>query len=245
VSFDCDTADDIAVAASVHQRMMALGILPAYAVPAELLKEGEAVYREIAATGAEFLNHGYRRHTYFDARAGQHLSCFFYDQQPLATVEEDVTLGHRAVTEIIGTAPRGFRTPHFGTFQRPSQLRFLHRVLRGLGYRYSSSTSPFFALRHGPVFERFGLKEVPVSGGGNRPLTIIDSWSCFAAPVRQLGPADYQDEIVGLARRLEGQSGILNYYADPSHIAGEPIFFEAMAALARIARPATFAALLA
>jgi hypothetical protein len=245
VSFDCDTSEDIAAAASVHARMQALGIMPAYAVPGELLAEGAAVYRAIAASGAEFLNHGNRRHTYFDAEAGRYRSCFFYDEQPLAVVEEDITAGDRAVREIIGAAPQGFRTPHFGSFQQPQHLRFLHRTLRRLGYRYSSSTSPFFALRYGPLFERDGIAEIPVSGGARRALTIIDTWTCFEDPGRALGAEDYRSEIVGLAQRLEGGCGILNYYADPSHIANEPVFFETMAELARLAEPATFAQLMA
>lgn len=245
VSFDCDTVEDIATAAAVHEKMLALGIMPAYAVPGELLAEGASVYRAIAASGAEFLNHGHRRHTYFDAHAGHHRSCFFYNEQSSEVVEEDVTSGDRTVREILGIAPQGFRTPHFGSYQAPRHLRFLHRTLRRLGYRYSSSTSPIFALRYGPVFGRFGILEIPVSGGGDRMLTIIDSWTCFGAPVRQLGAEDYRRETLGLARRLAGGCGVLNYYADPSHIADEPVFFETMAELARLAEPATFAQLAA
>lgn len=225
--------------------MTALGIMPAYAVPGELLAEGKSVYREIAAEGAEFLNHGHRRHTYFDESENRYRSCFFYDEQPLTVVEDDITAGDRAVRDILGVAPRGFRTPHFGSFQQPRQLRFLHRVLQRLGYRYSSSTSPFFGLRYGPLFDRFGLTEIPVSGGARRALTIIDSWSCFGDPARQLGAEDYRTEILGLARQLDGGSGILNYYADPSHIADQPVFFATMAELARIALPVTFSQLMA
>ena len=49
------------------------------------------------------------------------------------------------------------------------------------------------------------------------------------------------DETLGLARRLAGGPGILNYYADPSHVVGQPLFFTAMAELARLAEPVTFA----
>jgi hypothetical protein len=243
VSFDCDTAEDIAAAAEVHRRMRDIGISPAYAVPGELLAEGQAVYRRIAADGTEFLNHGARRHTYFDEAAKEYRSCFFYDEQTDEVVEADLVGGDRAVREVLGTAPRGFRTPHFGTFQNPSQLRFLHRVLKRLGYRYSSSTGPFFGLRYGPVFDRFGLKEIPISGGGTRPFAIIDSWACFAAPGRRLGPADYRSETLAMARQLAGGPGLLNYYADPSHVVGEPLFFETMAELARLAEPVSFAQL--
>ncbi|HXQ52118.1 MAG TPA: polysaccharide deacetylase family protein [Stellaceae bacterium] len=241
VSFDCDTEEDIRAAGEVQRRMRECGIPPCFAVPGELLAEGADTYRRIAATGAEFLNHGNRRHTYFDTDAGAYRSCFFYDQQPLATIEDDIVAGDRAIRTVLGTAPQGFRTPHFGTFQNRAQLRFLHALLRRLGYRFSSSTSPFFAFSRGPVFDALGVKEFPVSGGGTRALTIIDSWGCFASPGHGLDVDDYFNETVGLARRLAGGPGILNYYADPSHVAGRPEFFAAMAELARLAEPVTFA----
>lgn len=240
VSFDCDTEQDMAVAWDVHRRVRECGVLPAYAVPGELLAEGAAIYRRIAETGAEFLNHGHRRHTYFDAALGEHRSCFFYDQQALDVVKADVIGGDRAVRQVLDLAPRGFRTPHFGTFQRPAQLRFLHGLLRELGYGFSTSTPPYFAFRYGPVFDTFGLREIPVSGGASRPLTILDTWVCFRAPDRVLTPEDYRTEALGLAQDLAGGPGILNYYADPSHIADQPIFFETIAALARLAQPTTY-----
>ena len=243
-SFDCDTAEDIEAAWPVHRKMMDLGVMPAYAVPGELLAQGAEVYRRISATGAEFLNHGYRSHTFFDEAAGTYKSCFFYDEQTLETVEADVIGGDRAVADIIGMKPRGFRTPHFGTFQSEPQLEFLHGVLAHLNYEYSTSTSPRFGLRFGPLFERQGLREIPVSGCGSRPWRILDSWGCFQAPDRRHSAADYRREALGMAARLDGGPGILNYYADPSHIAGEPVFFETVAALAELTTSTTYGALL-
>ncbi|MBM4200927.1 MAG: polysaccharide deacetylase, partial [Gammaproteobacteria bacterium] len=194
LSFDCDTADDIAVAESVHDRLRALGVRPVYAVPGELLQEGADVYRRIARRGGEFINHGQRRHTYYDTALGRYASCYFYDEQGAAAVRDDVMAGDQTLRELLGIVPRGFRTPHFGTFQRPRQLRFLHGLLRELGYRYSTSTAPLYGFRYGPLFRRFGLTEIPVSGMADRPLTIQDSWGFFAAPDRCYGPDDYREQ---------------------------------------------------
>jgi len=244
VSFDCDTVEDIRAAEEVERRMRESGIPACFAVPGELLAEGAETYRRLAAGGAEFLNHGHRSHTYFDAEAGVYRSCFFYDEQPPEIVKNDIVSGDRAVRTVLGIAPKGFRAPHFGTFQKRGQLRFLHSVLRGLGYAYSSSTSPFFAFRHGPVFNEFGVSEIPVSGGCDRALTIIDSWGCFAAQSRALDAEDYVSETVGLAQKLAGGPGLLNFYADPSHVVGEKLFFSAMAELARLAHPVSFTTLM-
>jgi peptidoglycan/xylan/chitin deacetylase (PgdA/CDA1 family) len=246
LSFDCDRAEDAATAWAVHKRLADMGVTPVYAVPGELLNRGETVYRRIHETGAEFINHGYREHTYFDTARGTHASCFFYDRLPRETVREDIISGDRNLRETLGVQARGFRAPHFGTFQRPAQLRFLHAVLRELGYAFSSSTVPLFAWRFGPAFRRYGLLELPVSGMGSRPLRILDSWTCFEAPNRRFEPADYAEEGRLAAERFAGIGvGVLNYYADPSHIHDRPEFFETVAHWAKIAQPVTYSQLLA
>ncbi|MBI4796652.1 MAG: polysaccharide deacetylase family protein, partial [Deltaproteobacteria bacterium] len=191
LSLDCDTLDDISVAWEVHTRLVDLGIKPVYAVPGELLQKGEKVYRRIHESGGEFLNHGYTEHTYFDPVQKAYDSCFFYDRLPRGRVRQDIIEGDACLREVLGTAPQGFRAPHFGTFQQPEQLRFLHGVLGELGYRFSTSTMPVYAFRYGPVFKQFGVWEIPVSGRESSPLKILDSWTCFMAPDRTLTPGCY------------------------------------------------------
>lgn len=240
LSFDCDTPEDIEVAWEVHERLLHMGICASYAVPGALLEQGAGVYKRIAATGAEFLNHGGRSHTYFDEQRGAYRSNFFYDQQPRDVLKHDIVEGDRIVTEVIGKKPDGYRTPHFGTFQHREQLLFLHGVLRELGYTYSTSTTPFAGLRYGPAFTQLGLMEFPVSGQGSNPLSILDSWGCFRAPDRVLGPEDYRREALGMAGHLAAGPGVLNFYADPCHVADQPIFFETMAELVKVATPAAY-----
>jgi len=246
LSFDCDTQEDAETVLSVHDRLRDLGVTAVYAVPGELLNAAEPVYRKVAETGGEFINHGYRTHTYFDTERGRYASCFFYDQLPLETVRDDIVAGDRNLRSTLGIAPKGFRAPHFGTFQKPAQLRFQHGVLNELGYAFSTSTLPLHAYRFGPAFRDHGVLELPVSGMGSMPLRILDSWSCFRAPGRRFGPDDYVREGRLAADRFESLGiGLLNFYADPSHIHDRPEFFETVAHWARIARPVTYSRLLA
>jgi hypothetical protein len=239
LSFDCDTSADAEVAWEVHERLLDLGVCASYAVPGEVLERGHDVYRAIAETGAEFLNHGYLEHTVKED--GVYRSTVFYDKLTAAEVRDDVVCGHRAVERIAGRAPVGFRTPHFGTYQRPEQLRFLHGVLAGLGYRYSTSTLPLAGFRFGPAFKRFGLLEFPVSGSATASLEILDSWGCFAAPDRRRDAADYEREgrAVTLLYRSAG-AGILSYYADPSQIFDQPAFWETVSVWRSSARPTSY-----
>lgn len=244
LSFDCDTIDDANVAWGVHSRLLDMGIRPVYAVPGQLLEKGAKVYARIRDAGGEFINHGYTEHTYFDTARGEHASCFFYDELPLEKVREDIMQGDACLKQVLGVQPRGFRSPHFGSFQKAHQLRFLHAVLREVGYRFSTSTSPLYAFRYGPAFERSGIREIPVSGMASSPLKILDSWTCYKAPGRTLTPVDYLREgAAAAAIYAERGVGLLNYYADPLHIHESPEFFETVAQWVKVAKPVIFQSL--
>jgi hypothetical protein len=245
LSFDCDTMEDIEVAWSVHERVTQLGAKAVYAVPGELLVKGAATYRRILEAGGEFINHGYVEHTYFDAARGDYASCFFYDQQTREAVRADIIGGDRCLRQTLGVAARGFRTPHFGTFQDAGQLDFLYRQLAALGYAFSTSTVPLLAFRHGPIFSRSGIKELPVSGMDSDPYTILDTWGCFRAPDRIRTPEDYLTEGRAAAdsARAAG-AGLLNFYADPSHIHDQEDFFDAVEYWCSVATPVTYRDLL-
>ncbi|HYM11519.1 MAG TPA: polysaccharide deacetylase family protein [Bryobacterales bacterium] len=246
LSFDCDTPDDIEASEIAEARLRKMGVKPVYAVPGELLEQGRAVYGAIARRGAEFLNHGFREHVRWDRAVGAYRSCLFYDQISREEAAEDIRCGHAALEQILGVRPRGFRTPHFGTFQKRSQLRWLHWFLRGLGYEFSSSTMPGMAFRYGARFSRLGLFEFPLSGGFTYPLRLLDSWGCYRAPGRTLGEAAYRDEgrqWASLLRR-ERYAGILNYYVDPSHIVRSEAFFETVHAWTEAAHNCSYAELL-
>jgi hypothetical protein len=245
LSFDCDTDADAEVVEAMHERLRGLGAQPVYAVPGEVLRRGGAVYRRISDSGAEFLNHGHADHTVHLPDGSLGPESLFYDQVDHAAVRRDIELGDQDVRDVLGVQPRGFRTPHFGTFQRPAQLRFLYSVLTDLGYEYSSSTVPLYGLRYGPVYSRHGVSELPVTGTGSAPLEILDSWGCFAAPDRVRTPADYLEEAKSSARlHLSGGTGLLNFYADPAHVHASEEFFEAVRVLLQRAPSVSYSELL-
>ncbi len=246
LSFDCDTREDARVVERLDERLRRMGARPVYAVPGRLLEADEPVYRRLAARGAEFVNHGFAVHTFYDTRRKVYASCFFYHQQSREVVRRDIEQGHQVLASVLGTDPQGFRAPHFGTFRAPSQLRFVHQTLAALGYRFSSSTLPYQAFARAPLFTDYGLVEIPVSGMGDAPLAILDSWSCFAAPGRQRTAADYLHQAASAARRYQAVgAGVLNYYVDPLHVHDQEAFFRAVAGWLRVAVPVTYGGLLA
>jgi hypothetical protein len=243
-SFDCDTEEDIEVVLEVHKKLQSINITPVYAVPGELLKKGKEVYKKIYQTGAEFINHGGRSHTYFDADLDRHTSCFFYDKQSYKTLRDDILLGHQILKDVLGITPQGWRTPHFGTFQRPQHLRFLYDVLKELRYTFSSSTNPAMAYLNGPLYKTNQLIEIPVTGIYSEPFNIMDTWAFFASPGRINQPEDYLKAARNLASFAAARPILINIYGDPSHIYNKPEFFQAMECLVQCAKNINYRQLL-
>lgn len=218
LSFDCDTDRDGPALEQLHPRLRSMGLHPLYAVPGEILLDSALTYRDIAADGAEFMNHGYRRHATVEPVTGKVLSTYFYDPERPQDWMNDITFGHQAVTELTGHRPYGFRTPHFGSFESPDALNRLWQFLGQLGYTYSSSTRPLFAAMHGPVFHNHGIAEIPVSGCLDQPNQILDSWGLINTV-----PLDVSFLIQQIRKYLDlmrsGEPILLNLYFDPADIA--------------------------
>lgn len=230
LSFDCDSHEDAKYALEVQNKLLGMGIIPIYAVPGQMLEKNESIYKEISQMGSSFMNHGYYEHVYFDNNAGDYRSNFFYDELPLSKIEEDISLGDKTVTKVIGKKPIGFRAPHFGVFQKKSELKFITDILNKLKYKYASSTIPYYAFRYGSMFEHNNIKEFPVTGMLDNPMAILDSWGYFRAPDRIKNKEDYSKDILALVEyyKQNNINGIINLYADILHIHDSPEFFEAM-----------------
>ena len=192
-------------------------------------------------SGAEFINHGGREHTYFDKEKQKYGSCFFYEQQSWKDLKDDILLGHKILQDVLGIHATGWRTPHFGTFQQPEHLKFLYGVLKELKYKFSSSTMPRKIYEYGPLYRDRGIIEVPISGTWNEPMNILDTWGFFEALDRQKEAKDYYQECLAISNFASQQPILINIYGDPSHISKEPLFFESMKILAGNTQNRTFA----
>lgn len=228
LSFDCDTDKDIEFVSHVADILNNMGVKAVYAVPGQLIERGARVYRELLEANNEFINHGYREHTIIEN--GQYVSTLFYDRLDEAEIIKDIRKGDKVIRDVLGIAPCGFRVPHFGTFQSKHHLVFLHRILKEMGYLYSSSTVPLYAFRHGSIHNVGGLYEIPVSGCYDMPITILDSYSFRCAPGRSVSEQDYVVQFKKMVDFFTKRNlpGVLNYYADPSQVYDFDGFYEAV-----------------
>ncbi len=228
LSFDCDTPEDIPAAEQLDAWLRARNIPATYAVPGAMLQQGSEVYRRIADTGAEFINHGALPHA--EWRDGRYWSVTFYHEMSPAEVRADIRRGHEIVQQVVGKTPVGFRAPHFGLFQLPEQRTILYSALRELHYQYSTSTMPELAYQSGPVIDVNGLCEIPLSGSYASPLQILDSWGHVESPFHPVAKDEYADLFIQTVERLLALNvcGVLNYYVDPAHVQLSPAFYRAM-----------------
>lgn len=234
LTLDCDTPEDIDVVLDVDRRLSGLGIKPIYAVPGELLLRGKDVYGQLIEEGREFLNHGFYQHCSFDRAQGKYISSFFYDQTSPQLVEEDILLGHSILEKSIGATPKGFRAPHFGSFNKARDLYFLYSILKRLNYKYASTTTPVYSYKRGDLFFdfEFGVCEIPVSGCYDYPLATLDSWGFRYDPTRRVNEQDFILQFQKIASEKIKSSGLINIYADPSQIHDWPEFFSVVESVA-------------
>lgn len=233
LSFDCDTDEDFALAETLDTDLRRRGIEAAWAVPGVQLRKGEAVWRRLAERGAVFLNHGARAHA--EWQGDRYHPITFYDRMRAEEVVDDMERGHRDVCAVTGRAPAGFRAPHFGSFQAPDQLAIVHGTAKRLGYRFCSTTLPSLALARGPVVPCDGVYEIPLFGSWRAPTTILDSWTYLTDRRHYTLGDSYHALFAETVERLTAAkvAGVLSYYADPSHVAGQAPFLRALDLLER------------
>ena len=219
LSFDCDTPEDILPAEALFSRLSDLGIQSVFAVPGAQLKEGAKTYRRMADNGANFINHGSLPHA--EWRDDRYYPVTFYNDMTSQEVVEDIKQGDSILKDTIGFSAKGFRAPHFGTFQLHEQLQLLYQTLKDLGYYFSTSTLPALAFSTGPVISvDEGMYEIPLSGSFSFPETILDSWNYvqdYFDPKVKMVYADLLIETVDKLLSLD-VVGVLNYYVDPFHV---------------------------
>ena len=245
LSFDCDTVEDIEVVESLNEELSKIGVKAVYAVPGELLKKGKKQYRSLLSGGAEFINHGYLTHSI--KVENEYINTLDYAKISLDEVKVDILRGDESIKELLGVTPKGFRTPHFGSFQKRIQLLYQHKILKELGYRYSTSTTPYFSLRYGAVFDDFGIYEIPMTGLASELLRVFDSFLFFDQGDGYFNGENYGAAGVKISEMYQENvtKGIINIYVDPSQVYGcKSAFLNTIEQISRNALSVTYSELL-
>lgn len=234
LSFDCDTEKDIEVVSAVHARLEKMGIKPVYAVPGQLLIKGENEYGKLRDKGCDFINHGFLSHSLYNPETLEYKNKFIYSDLTPEEIKEDILKGHETLKIFLGKSPKGFRTPHFGTFQDPFEMNFLYSFLKELEYEYSSSAMPRMSFQKGPFYKDVsGIIEFPVTGTFDRPFEVLDSYSFGHSRKNKWKKEDFKTQFNKILTYYSTQNSgcLINLYADPSQVHEWDDFFNCLNAV--------------
>lgn len=220
LSFDCDTVADISAAKRLFQKFSNFNIYPLIAAPADIIEEGLETFQELAAQGAVFINHGSKHHAAVNSN-NEIYSTFTYENTPEQVWQQDIIDGHHRLKNYLGVSVKGFRTPHFGEFSSPSNLKKLYKLLIDLGYNYSSSTTPIHVriARRSHKWSENKIIEFPVNGQIQQPSQIIDSWSFMQSGENRQQIKEILCALNSYINVFNAETKIfLNLYFDPAQL---------------------------
>lgn len=220
LSFDCDTIADIAAAKRLFEKFSKFNIYPVIAAPADIVEEGLDIFQELVSNGAIFINHGSKHHAATNSD-GKVYSTLTYENMPAEAWQKDIIDGHERLAKYLGVNVKGFRTPHFGEFSSPSNLKKLYTLLVSLGYNYSSSTTPVFAsiADRSKSWSNGQITEFPVNGQIRNPAQIIDSWSFMQSGEDRKQINEILESLESYEKILNSKTKIfLNLYFDPAQL---------------------------
>ncbi len=232
LSFDCDTPEDGESLPRLLSLLARFDIRASFAVVGELAEGQQPEYLRIVEAGHEVFNHGYRMHTEALPDGG-YKPTGFYPSLSWDEIETEIVSNQESLERLLGVRCTGFRTPHFGTFQAPSQVRRLHDLIAKHGLRYSSSVLMWHAKQRGYMSER-PVIEIPVSARVGPPVSYFDSWRMVA---QSQDPGDGRllaswKQAVDVALAADDPV-LLNTYFDPSHVVDRDDFGSMLEYLAR------------
>jgi hypothetical protein len=229
ISCDCDTQLDTESVLDVDSEFEKLGVSPSYAVPSMRIQSGLEVYRALISKGRDFLNHGYSDHVFFDSEGSAHNS-FLYSNLSKLEVCEDFTLGHEYFEKTFGILLKGWRTPHFGSFENRKNLRLIHSLCSRFDYRFSSSSSGLTGFIRGPISVSSQIREFSVTGHGTAGFGVLDSWSFQKVSGEEIviDVPRFYEAYKNMEENYRGIHSVINLYFDPRHIKNVPEFWEMM-----------------
>lgn len=225
---DCDTHFDSVVLQDVVRKLLDKGIRPIVAAPAIIIEKEKKIFKSIIKEGIQFINHGYYQHSE-TTEFREYRNTFEYSSCSKEFIRHDIIKGHEILSEIWGKVPKVFRTPHFGLFQKPSELRFIHEVISKIGYSFSTSTGPKWISRKGYFWRAnpSAIIECPATGGFTYPHVIIDSFTYRFSNSSIFTPSEYFKEVKRIESEARSQNGYrINMYADPFQVHDWEDFFD-------------------
>jgi peptidoglycan/xylan/chitin deacetylase (PgdA/CDA1 family) len=217
LSFDCDFPRDAEALPQVAELLDHYGCKASFACIGQWIRRYPREHRCLVEAGFELLNHTQTHpnlyHPDYAYARGAELSRKRFDLLVPREKRQEIEEAHASFAEVLGCAPSGFRTPHFGTLHTPE----VYPVLRDLGYRFSSSVMAGASPQGGTPYQTDGgIWEFPLSPCPAHPFGVFDSWHSLSKRDPAHGrPGELTALFVRLCEQVQGRGGYVNIYLDP------------------------------
>ena len=221
ISFDFETQRDMKLIKTLTHKLDKANILPFYAIPGELIEKNQKVLRSLR-NNVIFINHGYKVHTKYCRKKMKNYSSFSYVNEQKKTINEDITKADLVIKKILRQKSKIFRIPHFGEYCEKKNMDLIYKLISGLGYKLSLSTTPIFSLIYKPITIFQTVTEIPCNAYIDNPRQIIDSWSIKSKNIKI---CELINELNRYYNIMKKNNLILNVYFDPSDIIEMRDFF--------------------
>jgi peptidoglycan/xylan/chitin deacetylase (PgdA/CDA1 family) len=217
LSFDCDFPRDVEALPQVVELLQHYGCPASFACIGQWVRSFPREHRGLVEAGCELLNHTQTHpnlyHPDYAYARGPELSRKRFDLLVPRERRQEIEAGHASFVEVLGYAPAGFRTPHFGSLHTPD----VYAILQSLHYRFSSSAIAGASPRSGVPFQTpSGVWEFPLSPCPAHPFGVFDSWhSLGKRNGAHARPGELTALFVRLCEQVQGRGGYVNVYLDP------------------------------
>lgn len=210
ISFDCDLVEDIKSYSWVAGKFKEYGLKGSFACVGLYIEKYPDEHKMLVEGGHEIMNHTYSHPNHFSLSPDR-----FLNKLAVKELSEEILKADECIKRVLDYDPCGFRTPHFGNLH----THRVYPILRGLGYKYSSSTIASQMPQGGKVFTVDGILEIPLSPSLRNPFMCPETWGLYRSPKPcYRNEQEYLSELDWLFDRACEYNSFVNLYFDPGDL---------------------------
>jgi len=210
LSFDCDHTKDILSLRPLLDILSAYSFKASFACVGKFIEKYPKEHRRIIENGHEIVNHSYTHPNNEELNPAQK-----FDELTGSQKIMEIEKCHMACKNILGYAPVGFRTPHFGNLHTED----VYGVLREVGYKYSSSMSAIKTSSCGFPFVKNGIVEFPLSNCPKHSFAVFDTWhSLERGNKKHIRKEEFYRLFKSLVESGVNNNAYVNVYFDPQDV---------------------------
>jgi hypothetical protein len=213
LSFDCDYEKDIQALPKLLDILGKYSIRTSIASVGRWIEKYPDIHKRILDEGHEIINHTYSHPNNEELNPSKRMIDLPYEEQ-----KREIMRCHEVCLDLLGYAPVGFRTPHFGQLHSET----IYFILKEVGYRYSSSTAAICTRGFGAPYLIHGVIEIPVSSSVDYPFAVFDTWNMLQGPRARLKTSEaFLDCFYRTLEEVARTRTYITHYFDPYEIIRE------------------------